>query len=269
MKLSIITINLNNAAGLNKTISSVINQTQKIDVEYIVIDGHSNDDSLEIIKSYSESINYWVSEADTGIYNAMNKGVTVATGDYLLFLNSGDTLCRDTILEHIFPMLQDFELIYGNLVILQNNEEIQKKYPDNLSLFYFCLESLPHPATFIKKTLFDSVGLYNEEFRIASDWEFFIKALFIHHCSYLHINDTITTFPYDGISSIPESKNIADREKRIVLDTYFKNYLYDWDKMQRDGCLIKYELETRIARKGIFHCFRTFFQLAKQYKRGN
>ena len=87
MKLSIITINLNNAAGLRKTIQSVVNQTY-IDFEYIIIDGFSSDGSIEVIKEYADRINYWVSEPDRGIYNAMNKGILKTSGEYIHFLNS-------------------------------------------------------------------------------------------------------------------------------------------------------------------------------------
>ena len=98
MKLSIITVNLNNAVGLKKTICSVINQTF-LDIEYIIIDGGSLDGSLEIIKEYEKKITYWVSEPDSGIYNAMNKGIMHANGEYLQFLNSGDWLVNDSIIE--------------------------------------------------------------------------------------------------------------------------------------------------------------------------
>ncbi len=89
MKLSIITINKNNAYGLRKTIQSVINQTYS-NIEYIIIDGASTDGSIDVIKKFEDKIDWWASEPDTGIYNAMNKGIKIATGDYCQFLNSGD-----------------------------------------------------------------------------------------------------------------------------------------------------------------------------------
>ena len=101
MKLSIITINYNNLAGLQKTIESVVSQTFR-DFEWIVIDGGSVDGSRELIERYANSFSYWVSEPDKGIYNAMNKGIVVAKGDYLLFLNSGDWLCDEMALERSF-----------------------------------------------------------------------------------------------------------------------------------------------------------------------
>ncbi|MFT4805390.1 MAG: glycosyltransferase involved in cell wall biosynthesis, partial [Psychroserpens sp.] len=104
MKLSIITINFNNAVGLKKTIESVVNQTSN-DFEYIVIDGGSNDGSVDVIKEYEAKVSYWVSEVDKGIYHAMNKGILLAKGDYLEFLNSGDILVNETVIQKIIPEL--------------------------------------------------------------------------------------------------------------------------------------------------------------------
>ena len=101
MKLSIITINFNDAKGLEKTIQSVINQTYK-DFEYIVVDGASTDGSVDVIKKYSNKLTHWVSEPDTGIYNAMNKGTRMASGEYCLYLNSGDFLADNDVLEKAF-----------------------------------------------------------------------------------------------------------------------------------------------------------------------
>ncbi|NJO90458.1 MAG: glycosyltransferase [Chloroflexia bacterium] len=112
LKLSIITINLNNARGLEKTIKSVVNQTYS-NVEYIVVDGGSIDNSVNIIKSYEKSIEFWISEKDNGIFHAMNKGIEKATGDYLLFLNSGDCLFSTTVIEKVFGNKQNKDLLYG------------------------------------------------------------------------------------------------------------------------------------------------------------
>ena len=111
--LSIITINLNNREGLRKTIESVVNQTFQ-DFEFIVIDGASTDGSVEVIQDYPR-INYWISEPDTGIYNAMNKGIAKATGEYCLFLNSGDTLFQINTLTGILQSNPKGDIIFGNV----------------------------------------------------------------------------------------------------------------------------------------------------------
>ena len=115
MKLSIVTINLNNVAGLHETIISVLNQSSA-DLEYIIIDGGSTDGSAELIKEYSDRIYYWVSEPDSGIYNAMNKGIRKASGEYLLFLNSGDALASDNIVEEVFRADHNEEILYLSLI---------------------------------------------------------------------------------------------------------------------------------------------------------
>ena len=119
MKYSIITINLNNSAGLRKTIESVVNQTFQ-DFEYIIIDGGSTDGSVDIIKEYSSRIDYWVSEPDRGIYNAMNKGIVQAHGDYINFMNSGDCFSKNTILEEIYADLS-FDFVFGKARTIPNN----------------------------------------------------------------------------------------------------------------------------------------------------
>src|SRR5574344_2490955 len=112
MKLSIITINYNNAEGLEKTIKSVINQTFT-DYEYIIIDGGSTDGSTDIIKKYRENIDYWVSESDKGIYKAMNKGITYTHGEYLNFMNSGDCFHSSTVLNEVARNFNNTDIIIG------------------------------------------------------------------------------------------------------------------------------------------------------------
>ena len=122
-KISIITINYNDKYGLSRTIDSVLNQTYE-DFEYIVIDGNSNDGSKEILKNHDLSIDYWVSEPDSGIYNAMNKGIRVAKGDYLLFLNSGDYLCDNDTIHNVAKEIDGGkDLYYGNAIFKRDTLE--------------------------------------------------------------------------------------------------------------------------------------------------
>ena len=121
MTLTIITINLNNAAGLEKTMQSILEQTC-IDFEYVVVDGASNDRSLEVIERFANQFGKrlkWVSEPDKGIYNAMNKGIGMASGDYLEFLNSGDSLACDNVIERMYKALEEHyypSILYGNML---------------------------------------------------------------------------------------------------------------------------------------------------------
>ena len=174
MKLSIITVNLNDCNGLKKTIESVICQTFT-DYEYIVIDGASTDGSVDVIKQYANKITYWVSEPDTGIYNAMNKGILQAKGEYCLFLNSGDWLVENNILEKVFSITFDEDIVYGYDKHVGSSKV--KCYPEKWNFRVFLDDTLPHVASFIKRNLFYEVAFYNEENKAISDWEFFVLAI--------------------------------------------------------------------------------------------
>jgi glycosyltransferase involved in cell wall biosynthesis len=225
-KISIITINYNNLEGLKRTMESVVNQTWR-EFEYIVIDGGSTDRSAAYIASQSENIDYWVSEPDNGIYNAMNKGIAKATGEYLLFLNSGDHFYSNMVLEKNNHFIGNHDLVYFDLHI--NGDETSKifKLPEKLRFSYLYLGTLPHPTTFIRKELFDTVGVYDENLKIVSDWKFFILALFKHNCNYCKVNETLSTFYLDGISS----KFDFSEERSQVLKKYFSGFISDYEEL--------------------------------------
>ena len=223
-KISIITINYNNLGGLITTISSVKKQTWQ-EFEYIVIDGGSSDGSKEYLENEYQYIDYWISEKDSGIYNAMNKAINKAKGEYLLFINSGDHLFDDTVLEKNHNSIMEKDLIYFNLQMVRNGISRITKSPAELSFSDLYTSSLPHPATFIKRELFSKIGLYDESLRIVSDWKFFILALFKFNCSYLKIEDTLSTFYLDGISTLEDNSH----EREFVLNQYFKRYLKDYE----------------------------------------
>lgn len=226
-KFSIITINYNNLKGLKKTIESVINQTWK-EFEYVVIDGGSTDGSAEYLVTQTENIDYWISEKDLGIYNAMNKGVKIATGEYLLFLNSGDHFFNNKILEQNHEHVTLDDLIYFNLEMIAEGSSEIINYPKELRFYDLYFSTLPHPATFIKKELFCTTGLYDENLKIVSDWKFFILALFRDNCSYNKINETFSTFYLDGLSS----REDCSEERNEVLKEYFRGFILDYEELQ-------------------------------------
>lgn len=231
MKLSIITVNRNNAEGLLRTIGSVVSQTFT-DFEYIVIDGVSTDNSVAVIKRYADKLSYWISEADSGIYNAMNKGIEVAKGEYLLFLNSGDVFLDENSL-HCFDFAnENSDIIYGDLLIRAKDEDSVNTYPDKLQFSYFINDSLPHPASAIKKSLLLEMGKYDENKMICADWEFFVKAVCLKSCSYKHIDKIIAVFYLDGISSFDENAHIIDNEKKSVIEQFFIAFKADYDELQ-------------------------------------
>lgn len=226
MLLSIITINFNNLEGLKKTMASVLEQTWTA-FEYIVIDGGSTDGSEAYIESQSHHIDYWVSEPDSGIYNAMNKGITKATGEYLLFLNSGDELFSNEVLDQNYKHLSLYDIIYFNLNVVDEKETFIKKYPNQLRFSYFINDTLPHPATFIRKEVFNKIGLYDESLKIVSDWKFFIQSICKFNYSYKRIDATLTTFYLDGLSSDPNNKDMIFDEKYKVLTSDFQAFIED------------------------------------------
>lgn len=226
MLISIITINFNNKAGLESTIKSVQNQTAA-NYEHIIIDGASTDGSKELILQHRSSFSYWVSEPDSGIYNAMNKGIKAAKGEYVLFLNSGDHFFNDTVLKKYSKHIVDKDIVYFNLNVIDEKETFIKKYPKTLSFSYFAKDTLPHPATFIKKEAFEKTNLYYEGFKIVSDWKFFIDAICKHNLSYIQIDKTLSTFYFDGISSILQNKAVRLKERNEVLEKEYSVYLQD------------------------------------------
>jgi glycosyltransferase involved in cell wall biosynthesis len=218
-KFSVITINLNNGKGLKKTIESVVNQTSNI-FEYLVIDGGSIDDSLDLIKQLDNNKIQrfkWISEPDKGIYNAMNKGIQMSTGEYLLFLNSGDEFANDLVLELVNGVLEDNTDICSGILNMIDTENVLIKQPlAELSLYHCFYGGLTHPNTFIRKRLFDKYGLYNESNKIVSDWEFFLLVAGLHQINYQAISVPITNFYLDGISSDPNNPIALEETKRVI-----------------------------------------------------
>jgi glycosyltransferase involved in cell wall biosynthesis len=226
IKLSIITINYNNLLGLQKTVFSVITQSCN-EFEYIVIDGGSSDGSEEFLVNQNDTIDYWISEKDTGIYNAMNKGIQKAQGEYLLFLNSGDHLYNDSIIEKVIHNLKDYDLIYSNLEVRGEGQSKIITFPNQLRFSFMFFNTLPHPATFIKKSLFDTIGLYDEKLKIVSDWKFFMIALFKNECTYAKIDEVISCFYLGGISSQMSTLE----EKNKVREENFAPYFLDYNEL--------------------------------------
>ena len=210
MELSLITINYNNREGLKKTIDSVVAQTFK-DFEWIVIDGGSTDGSRELLEQYAEHFAYWVSEPDNGIYNAMNKGIDHAHGEYLQFLNSGDWLNSPDTLQSFFSIPLEGDIVYGDQDYYKGDELVEsRKHPEVLSLKYLYEWSLGHCSTFIKRELLAETH-YNEKYRIVSDWEFFLKKA-LENKTFVHRPLTVGCFDMSGISMANQELLHKERE---------------------------------------------------------
>jgi glycosyltransferase involved in cell wall biosynthesis len=232
IKLSIITINYNNGAGLKKTFESVINQSFK-DFEYIVIDGGSTDGSVEIIRENEPFINYWVSETDNGIYHAMNKGIANAKGEYLLMVNSGDYLINNTALDNVFTKSDLKDIVYGDIIWIEENKQFRGMYPEELTFQFFRNNSLPHQATFVHKNVYQTIGVYDENYKIISDWKFFLLAVCKFNISYQHISLVITACDRYGISCRPENEDEMLADKNAVLQKEFGSFISDYIQLDR------------------------------------
>ena len=227
MKYSIITINYNNKEGLRKTIESVVNQSCK-DYEYIVIDGGSTDGSREVIEEYADRISYWVSEPDKGIYNAMNKGIKAAHGEYLNFMNSGDCFNNVNVLHDILPQL-NADIVTGNSI----NEDLSAR-PFHVSnrptMIQFYSNTVDHQASFISRQLFEDT-LYDESYKIVSDWKFYVEKIIFQNCTFSLIPVTVAICQNGGISEV--RKDLDAKERSDVLAKMFPpRVLQDFERFK-------------------------------------
>lgn len=231
--ITVITINRNNRNGLQKTVESVASQSYK-DYEYVIIDGASTDGSVDIIKRYSETIAInWVSEPDSGIYNAMNKGISKATGEYLLFLNSGDYFFDSSVLEKIASQIEAHhhpDMLVGRLQMQNSDGTLSLREPNNdFSFLLFYCDTIPHQSTFIKKNLFARYGLYDESLRIVSDWKWFMQVIVFHGVKPVVSDVDVVLYDMTGISET--AHDITERERRKVLSDIVPHaFLSDYDK---------------------------------------
>ena len=242
-RISIITVNYNDAEGLGHTIQSVISQTCK-DFEYIVIDGGSTDGSESIIKNFEPNISYWVSEADHGIYHAMNKGVAQAHGEYCIFLNSGDTFYDECVLERLANNNVVEDIVVGK-ILSDKGQAIFNPPQRPISLYYLYSGTVPHQSSFIKTDLLRQYP-YDEKLKIVSDWKFFVQAIVLHNCSVRYIDEIIARFDTNGVSTTNPDK--MWKEKELVLAELFPpRVLADYQHMKASECLTQ-ELTPELRR---------------------
>ena len=282
MKLSIITINYNNAEGLRKTLASVASQIFR-DFEHIIVDGGSTDESVEIIREYadSEAIRLkgyeairqenskadnlassphhlitsspiiWISEKDRGVYDAQNKGIRLAHGEYCYFLNAGDTFCNEHVLELIFkpltfnlsPLTSTPDILYGNEIIVDGNGQrvgIARgvENPNFVDLYNSCMK---HQASFIRRELFERYGMYDDTMRICADFDWFFRVIAFHDDVTLQYMDVdIAYFENTGLSY--HAPELCAKERQQILDIYMSK------RLQRDYAVLgKYPRLSRVG----------------------
>lgn len=265
MKLSIVTINYNNAEGLRKTLTSVAAQTYR-NIEHIIVDAASTDGSVDIIKEYADKADHlvqWISEKDKGVYNGMNKGIEIvlgrrvvnalnrselvedknkgiqrATGNYIQILNSGDLLAAPDVTERMVAALPEgVSILYGNMLKSYDGKTIINRdtcgngmYTPE-SFLYFYKGTLNHDCAYIRRDLFEKYGLYNEQMKICSDWEWYVKAIALGGEKSVYTNIDVTIFDMNGVSeSGGKNAELIRKERRVFLEKVLpSSVLKDYD----------------------------------------
>ena len=290
MRISIITINYNNAEGLKKTLASVAAQTYR-DIEHIIIDGGSTDGSVEAIKEYvaaNPNIDpffkhtlKWVSEKDNGIYNAMNKGIRKATGTYIQVLNSGDILAAPDVTERMIRAAEEVEypgIIYGNMIRDLGNGKLSKDvcHGDRAkkaeggkwkveriewTMDDFIKGTVNHDPTYIRADLYKKYGLYDENLKIVSDWKWFVNAVVFGGEKLYYVPIDVTIFDTTGISEtnleFREKERHAEQEKMLPA-AILKDYEHYHFPMEQYKRLKKYHMWGLV-----YFLQRVFFKLEK------
>lgn len=266
-KVSVITISYNNAEGLKRSIDSVVSQ-DFADYEYIIIDGGSSDDSRQIIESYSDRITYWVSEPDKGVYNAMNKGITIAKGEYLHFLNSGDIYASDKVLSTVFSKEYTDPLIRGVQICNYGNRTERWENLGNreITVYDMFVNTMLHQATFIRRDLFVKYGPYDENLKIVSDWKFFLQAILGGEKT-IFVNTEVVIFEMDGISTNKAhgETHLIERSQ-VISELMPENLLIDYNRLrvlENDAYII--DMVKQHALPGfVFRIFNKIYKLLKR-----
>lgn len=220
-KISIITVVFNAAQFIEQTIKSIINQSYN-NIEYIIIDGKSTDGTVDIIKQYNNNIHHWISEPDNGIYEAMNKGLKRASGDFVIFINAGDMFYSDNTLKQIpFNKHPDADIFYGETIIIDDKtgEELglrRKKLPKNLSWKHYKKGMVVcHQSILVKKSI---APFYNTQYKLSADVDWVIRAL-KESKKTVFTNSIISKFLNGGISRTQQKLSL--KERFIILKKYF------------------------------------------------
>ena len=226
LKITIITVCKNSGKYLNETIESVINQTYS-NIEYVVIDGGSVDATIDIIKRHAHKISYWMSEEDNGMYKAINKGLKLASGDYILILNSDDVLADKNVIKSVVKQIgiQKRQYYYGNIIKLKNEKTKRVK------LFQVSFQQLllsthgtfaPHPCFFISAKTNRELGGYDTNYKYASDYDYILRAMSVSKNSGKHLNIFVTKFRLHENSITASGKINAERKKVLASHGYYR-----------------------------------------------
>jgi len=248
--ITVITSTYNCADTLQRAIDSVRTQTFG-DVEHIIIDGASTDDTVEIIRQNSarsnSKISYWLSEPDTGIYNAWNKALPHINGEWVIFLGADDEYSDETAFERMLPYLRqssgpEHKIVYAKRMHVNSDGEVYKTVGEpieNQKGFYatHLLTQPPHSTTFQHKTLFDGYK-FDERFKIGGDTDFILEKLNVDKCKALFVDEVIHNFYDGGLSSDPSLNEQRDREIEMIIKKMLTAEEYSARQKGRQGTVI-------------------------------
>lgn len=210
IKFSIITVCYNASLTIKETINSVLCQTHR-DIEYIVVDGNSTDGTINILKEVQDNRFVFISETDTGIYNAMNKGLKLASGNYLIFLGADDKFIDENVLTKVAAKITSNDsVIYGNVMLKTN----QRLYNGNFSRWTWGHRNICHQSIFYPKSVYRKYN-YNEKYRSVADWDYNLRLL-ISGIRFTYINETICVFNDDGLSSNSKDYDFLKVRRKMV-----------------------------------------------------
>jgi glycosyltransferase involved in cell wall biosynthesis len=203
LKVSIITVVWNNQETIQTSIDSVLGQVYK-DIEYIVIDGGSIDETVNVIKKYRDKIDIFLSEPDKGLYDALNKGIKLSTGDIIAILHSDDVFYDEHVVSDMVDRMHvtNAEFCFSDLVIINNNQILRYYMAHYYKQWLFRIGWLPpHPTCFIKKSLFDEFGLYSTKYKGAGDFDFLVRIFYGRDIKWAYLNRITVKMQYGGISN--------------------------------------------------------------------
>ncbi|WP_288154699.1 glycosyltransferase family 2 protein [Phocaeicola sartorii] len=256
MKVSVITINYNNVQGLKTTIQSVISQSYK-DMEYIIVDGGSTDGSVDLLMEYSDKISKCICEPDNGVYNAMNKGVSIASGEYCIFMNSGDGFWNSDVLENIFSKHIDAGVLAGKTYCFKNGRfSSMRSAPKKITMKYLYANSINHQAMLIKTALLREYP-YDETLKVYSDWKFCIQTLVVNNLSYQFVDYVIAKYDLSGVSANAKFK---EEKQRVLLEYFPQRILCDYE------LLCKKKLYKALLQKCVHIVQRLYYCFFIQHK---
>lgn len=257
IKASIITVSYNSVDTIERTIQSVLKQSYQ-NIEYIIIDGLSTDGTQQIIEKYKDRIAYYISEKDDGLYDAMNKGIQIATGEIIGIINSDDWYAESVIEDVVDYFLQsEADLIYGKIINVLQDKEVQENWQIPLDHMWYEM-AVPHPSVFVKKKIYEQLGIFNTAYKLAADYELLLR-FYSKKVKFNYFDKVIAYFRSGGVSET--------RRKESIDEVY--NISVSYADKSPDKCYIKTKIDERhewaYFCEEIFHVNATLYRLLCEY----